>query len=479
MGLLESIYSVDIYRVVHLAAVFCLSVVLAKAILLYQRCTEISKALKAFPGPPSHWLYGQANEFHQDGQDLDRLLNWGLQYPYANPVWFGKFVVYMNITHPEYAKALLSRTDPKDTITYHHLISWIGKGLSVLSGQIWDKHRKLLTSSFHFDVLNLYVNQMAESTKIMLGKLEEQITSSDTIDIYPYVTLMTLDTIIKCTLGWNSNCQIDSPSGFLFRKVYKTSQQHTANIIKQRRETLLREDKLDKDQQSRHLDFLEMLLASQDENGQGLSDEDIRAELDTIIFEGHNTTASGISWILYCMAKYPEHQHKCRKEIREVLRERDTLQWNDLTLFPYTTMCVKESLRLYSPMPILTRRLSKPISFSDGRSLPEGCLVSMCIDSIHRNPEVWEDPEVFDPLRFSHENSVLLHSHAYLPFAAGPRNCIGQKFAMNEMTVAIALTLNAFELSLDPSQLPIKEALLVLKSKNGIHLRIQKQTQNK
>ncbi|XP_053326241.1 cytochrome P450 4B1-like isoform X4 [Spea bombifrons] len=502
----QSIISVDGYRLLHLGAVFCLSVVLLKGIQLYQRRKTLLAALQSFPGPPSHWLFGQANEFRQDGQDLDRMLSWGLQFPYANPVWFGPFIVYLNITHPEYARTLLSRTDPKDNVIYDHFIPWIGKGLLVLAGQKWFQHRRLLTPGFHYDVLKPYVRLMSDCTKVMLDSLQEQ-AAAESIDICPYVGLMTLDAIMKCAFSYDSNCQSDrenpytnavlerasladgrelfspchsdlifylSPQGRLFQRASRISREHTDNVIKQRKESLKCEKEPEKIQEKRHLDFLDVLLCAHDENGQGLSDEELRAEVDTFIFEGHDTTASGISWIFYCMAKYPEHQQKCRREIREVLGERDTVEWNDLSLLPYTTMCIKESLRLYPPVPLLARQMNKPITFSDGRSVPEGCLVSVCIDSIHRNPDVWTNPEVFDPLRFSPEESSQRHSHAYLPFSAGPRNCIGQDFAMNEMKIAVALTLNTFELSLDPTQPPVKVLRLVLRSKNGIHLRLKK-----
>ncbi|KAM4722928.1 cytochrome P450 4B1-like [Rhinophrynus dorsalis] len=176
-------------------------------------------------------------------------------------------------------------------------------------------------------------------------------------------------------------------------------------VIKQRKESIKHEKELEKIQQKRHLDFLDILLFAKDENGHGLSDEDLHAEVDTFMFEGHDTTTSDISRILYCMAKYPEHQQKCREERRQVLGNRQTMEWGDQGKIPYTTMCVKESLRMYPPVPAVAQTLRKPFTFFDGRSVPA----------------VWEDPEVFDPLRFSPEKSVNRHFHAFLPYAAGPR----------------------------------------------------------
>uniref|UniRef100_A0A8C4JRB4 Cytochrome P450 4B1-like n=1 Tax=Dromaius novaehollandiae TaxID=8790 RepID=A0A8C4JRB4_DRONO len=160
------------------------------------------------------------------------------------------------------------------------------------------------------------------------------------------------------------------------------------------------------------------------------------------MFEGHDTTASGISWLFYCMSLHPDHQ----------ARYRDTIEWEDLGKMTYTTTCIKESLRLFPPVPGVSRQLAKPITFSDGRSLPAG-LFSLFI---YYAPLLF--PQIFDPMRFSPENSARRHSHAFLPFSAGSRNCIGQQFAMNELKVALALTLLRFKLSPDPSRPPIPVA---------------------
>ncbi|XP_072275698.1 cytochrome P450 4A4-like isoform X2 [Pyxicephalus adspersus] len=413
----------------------------------------------------------------------------------------------LTICHPDYAKAILSRQDPKDTFMYYFLVPWIGKGLLVLSGQKWFQHRRLLTPAFHYDVLKPYVKLMSDSVNVMLDKWERIIPDKNPVELFQHVSLMTLDTILKCAFSSQSNCQKDSesayikavydlaylvnyratflpyhsdiifhlsPHGFQFRRALKIAHQHTDKIIKERKESLKREEELEKIRQKRHLDFLDILLCAKDENGQSLSDEDLRAEVDTFMFEGHDTTASGISWTLYCMAKYPEHQEKCREEIREVLGDRGTVLWEDLAKMPYITMCIKESMRLYPPVPEVARELTQPITFCDGRSLPKGAGILLCIHAINKCSSIWEDPEVFDPLRFSPENTSKRHSHAFVPFSAGGRNCIGQTFAMNEMKVALALTLQRFELYLEPGKEPIKVLQLVLKSLNGIHLNLKK-----
>ncbi|NXC46880.1 CP4B1 protein, partial [Penelope pileata] len=492
--------------VLQLSVVLGVIFVLLKVARFYQERKKIIKALEAFPGPPKHWLYGH-NHLITGDKILNLLVSWGEEYPYAFPRWFGPVLPSLIIHHPEYAKTILGRSDPKANLVYNLLVPWIGKGLLILDGTKWFQHRKLLTPAFHYDVLKSYVSLMSDSVKVMLDKWEKEITHKKSVELFQDVSLMALDSIMKCAFSYNSNCQTQSNSDSYVRAVFdlsyliskriqtlsykdafyhltrssrefrdacKLAHAHTDKVIQERKMLLSSEKELDKILKKRHLDFLDILLCSKDENGAGLSDEDLRAEVDTFMFEGHDTTASGISWLLYCMALHPEHQQQCREEIQGILGDRDTIEWEDLGKMTYSTMCLKESLRLFPPVPSVSRQLSEPVTFSDGRSLPAGSLVGVNIYGIHRNRDVWEDPEVYDPLRFSPENSAHRHSHAFLPFSAGSRNCIGQQFAMNEMKVALALTLLRFELSPCTPKPPALTPQLILKSSNGIHLHLKK-----
>ncbi|XP_054478002.1 cytochrome P450 4A12, partial [Anoplopoma fimbria] len=264
-----------------------------------------------------------------------------------------------------------------------------------------------------------------------------------------------------------------SPHGFRFRKACRVAHRHTEEVIRKRKEALKEENELDRIKTKRYLDFLDILLFARDENQQGLSDEDLRAEVDTFMFEGHDTTASGLSFILYSLACHPEHQKLCREEIIKVLDGKDTIAWEDLSKLPYTTMCIKESLRLYPPVPGISRTTTKPMTFFDGRTLPKGCNIAASVYGIHRNAAVWENPDVFDPLRFLPENVSRRSPHSFVPFSAGPRNCIGQNFAMNELKVATALTLKRYHLLEDPTQKPKLIPRLVLRSINGIYIKIK------
>ncbi|XP_020663181.3 cytochrome P450 4A4 [Pogona vitticeps] len=497
----------DFSLILHVVVFASLTYVVLKVIQLYRKNQQLVKAYSSFPGPPAHWLYGHL-EMVKPEEEFQNLVEWTKIYPHCHSLWYGPFLGVLVINHPEYAKMVYSRGDPKSLAVYKFLVPWIGLGLLILGGPKWQQHRKLLTPGFHYDVLKPYVTAMVESVKQMLDILENVVSKDTTasVEMFQYVSLMSLDTIMKCSFSYQSNCQVDrnnsyintvynlsflaierlktplvhndllysfSPQGYRFHKACKAAHLHTNNVIQERKKSLKNEQELEKILKKRRLDFLDILLCAKDENGNSLSDEDLRAEVDTFMFEGHDTTASGISWLFYCMAHNPEHQQRCREEIKELLGGKEVIQWDDLGKMTYTTMCIKESLRIYPPVPQIARELNSPVTFPDGRTLPKGVLVMLSIYSLHRNPEIWDNPEVYDPLRFSPENSKHRHPYAFLPFAAGPRNCIGQQFAMNEMKIALALTLQRFELLPDHSKMPTPIQQIVTRSTNGIHLKLK------
>ncbi|XP_033496469.1 cytochrome P450 4B1-like [Epinephelus lanceolatus] len=491
----------------YLFALLCLVTIAFKVTVLYLQRRDMRHNFKAFPGPPAHWLFGHAKEFKKDGNVLDRIVGWGRQYSYTVPVWSGPFVCFLNIQHPDYVKTIYATTEAKDELGYKFIQSWIGKGLLVSKGERWFRNRRLLTPGFHYDVLKPYTKLMADSVKTMLDKWESYANTGESFELFEHVSLMSLDTILKCAFSYSSNCQTKggsnayikavyelsylinlrfrtfpyhndlifylSPHGFRYRKACRVAHDHTEAVIRKRKEELKEEKELEHIQAKRNLDFLDILLLARDENQQGLSDEDIRAEVDTFMFEGHDTTASGMSFILYCLACHPEHQKMCREEIIQALDGKDTMEWKDLSKIPYTTMCIKESLRLYPPVPMISRKTTKPVTFYDERTLPKGCHIGINVYAIHRNETVWENPDVFDPLRFLPENASKRSPHAFIPFSAGPRNCIGQNFAMNVLKVMTALTLRRYHLIEDPTQKPKLIHKITLHSSNGIHIKIK------
>ncbi|XP_045440527.1 cytochrome P450 4A11 isoform X2 [Pipistrellus kuhlii] len=434
----------------QVAFLLTLVLLLLKAAQLYLRRQWLLKAVREFPSPPSHWLFGHIQEFQKD-QELQQFQKWVEKFPCACPRWMWGSKVILVVYDPDYMKVVLGRSDPKNHGSYRFLAPWIGYGLLLLNGQTWFQHRRMLTPAFHYDILKPYVGLMADSVRMMLDKWEELISQDSHLEISEHISLMTLETIMKCAFSQKDSIQTDSksqtyikairdvknlftsrvrnffyqndiiywltPDGRWSQRACQLAHQHTDRVIKLRKAHLQEEEELEKIRRKRNLDFLDILLFARMKNGSSLSDKDLRAEVDTFMFEGHDTTASGISWILYALASHPQHQQRCRQEIQSLLGDGASITWDHLDQMPYTTMCIKESLRIYPPVPMVGRELSKPITFPDGRSLPKGIHVSLNIYALHHNPKVWSDPEVFDPSRFAPGSDS--HSHAFLPFSGG------------------------------------------------------------
>jgi cytochrome P450 len=177
------------------------------------------------------------------------------------------------------------------------------------------------------------------------------------------------------------------------------------------------------------------LLLEMVEQGK-MSLDDVQMEVDTFMFEGHDTTAAGMNWALHLIGCHPEVQEKLHKELDGVFGDEDRdVGYEDMKSLPYLECCVKESLRLYPSVPMFTRTLKEDASIM-GYTVPANTQIMISPYTVHRDPKHWPDPEIFNPDRFLPDNSVGRHPYAFLPFSAGSRNCIGQRFAlMEEKTV--------------------------------------------
>ncbi len=268
-----------------------------------------------------------------------------------------------------------------------------------------------------------------------------------------------------------------TPQGRRSRELCDMVHKYAEEVIAKRRvamETLGRDDsvKMNGVNWKKNLDFLDILLMARDEDGVGMNDLEIRNEVDTFMFEGHDTTTSGMSWTLYCLAQHPEHQEKIREEVRSVLKGREFLEYDDLKNLTYTTWCIKEAMRLYPPVFYFFRKATSNIEVGD-HMIPEGTTILISPLVIHHNSTIWESPEEYKPQRFQPGNMNAHAPYDYIPFSAGSRNCIGQNFAMNEMRAVIGTIVNTFSLAVDGSHVVEMVPRVVLRTKNDIKLTIK------
>ncbi|XP_036884538.1 cytochrome P450 4F3 isoform X1 [Sturnira hondurensis] len=493
-----------------LGASWLLARVLAWAYTFYDTC----RRLRCFPEPPKRsWLLGHLGLIRSSEEGL--LYTQGLASTYGDVCrwWVGPWHAVVRIFHPTCIKPVLfapAAITPKDMVFYRFLKAWLGDGLLLSAGDKWSRHRRLLTPAFHFNILKPYVKIFSKSADIMHAKWQHLASEGNTrLDMFEHISLMTLDSLQKCVFSFDSHCQENpseyiaailelsalvtkrhdqlflyldflyhlTPDGRRFRQACRLVHSFTDAVIQERRRTLPDQgvdDFLEAKAKTKILDFIDVLLLTKDEDGKRLSDEDIRAEADTFMFAGHDTTASGLSWVLYNLARHPEYQERCRQEVQQLLGDREPkeIEWDDLARLPFLTMCIKESLRLHPPVTLVSRCCTQDIMLPDGRVIPKGVICLISVFGTHHNPSVWPDPEVYNPFRFDPETAQERSPLAFLPFSVGPRNCIGQTFAMAEMKVVLALTLLRFRVLPDQAE-PRRKPELILRAEGGLWLRVQ------
>ena len=462
---------------------------------------------------PSHWFWGDLIDAQPNEEYHRKWLSWiQTNRLKIHVMWFGPFYMQVGLNHPDAVKKVIK--EPKNMVMYRLLTPWLGDGLLVSAGKKWFRNRRLLTPAFHYEILKPYIPVCNSCVEVLLTKWSMSAKEMKPVKLFQTLGLLSLDILLQCSFSYKSDCQdtrtrhpyisavynmlklaadrfmnplyhVDwiywlTPSGRQMKENCKLVHDFSERVIRERKKALcLDEQGADCDaalerarKERKYLDFLDILLTAADEDGKGLTDLEIRDEADTFMFRGHDTTTSGMSWTLYCLAKHPEHQEKVREEVRNVLMGREWLEYEDLKELKYTQWCIKEAMRLYPPVLDLSRRLSKDMEI-EGVLIPKGVNVSINIISLHRHPDVWDNPNEYDPLRFHPSNVEGRNPYAYMPFSAGHRNCIGQNFALNEEKVVIASIVNRFQVSLVPDHKVERLFTGVLRTANDILVNIR------
>uniref|UniRef100_A0AC34R7U3 Cytochrome P450 n=1 Tax=Panagrolaimus sp. JU765 TaxID=591449 RepID=A0AC34R7U3_9BILA len=175
-----------------------------------------------------------------------------------------------------------------------------------------------------------------------------------------------------------------------------------------------------------------------------LSKVEVMAQLILFLVAGYETTASTLHFVCYILANCPEIQEKLREEVVEVVDGRESIEYEDMTKLEYMNQVISETLRMYPPAVRINRLCQKDVEV-DGIHFEKGTCFSFDVYNIHHDPANYPDPEEFDPERFSKENRQARHPMAFLPFGAGPRICLGMRFAEFEMRVALTDLIRNFK----------------------------------
>uniref|UniRef100_A0A2A4J977 Cytochrome P450 n=1 Tax=Heliothis virescens TaxID=7102 RepID=A0A2A4J977_HELVI len=226
--------------------------------------------------------------------------------------------------------------------------------------------------------------------------------------------------------------------------------------------------------QKKRLAFLDLLLESS-QSGVVISDEEIKEQVDTIMFEGHDTTAAGSSFFLSMMGVHQDIQDKVIDELDKIFGDSDRpATFQDTLEMKYLERCLMETLRMFPPVPIIARQIKQDITLpSNGKQVPAGTTVVVATYKLHRREDVYPNPTKFDPDNFLPERSANRHYYAFVPFSAGPRSCVGRKYAMLKLKIILSTILRNFRVHSDLKEEDFKlQADIILKRAEGFKVRL-------
>jgi cytochrome P450 len=370
------------------------------------------------------------------------------------------------VTRPEDVQHVLqtNHRNYKKAVTYKALEPVLGNGLLLSEGDFWLRQRRLVAPMFHRKQVRRFAEIMVEEAHKVVDELGRAADSGREVDVASIMSRLTLaivgrvlfnrdigrksddigeameelfrDVNRRITSLWSIPLEVPTPHNLKMRGYISQLTELVDEMIEARRG---REDE--------HQDLLSMLLLAEDEDtGERMTDKQIRDEVMTFVLAGHETTSNALGWTFMLLSEHPTVRRKLQAEIDEHWdEERDPVeQVRELT---YLEQVLDESMRLYPPAWTIER---EPIEDDEirGYHIPAGCVLVTAPYLVHHNPDVWENPEGFDPERFTPERKQEHHRYAHFPFGGGPRMCVGADFAIMEAKLILAEVMRRFDLNL-------------------------------
>ena len=369
--------------------------------------------------------------------------------------------------------------------SFADLIPLLGDGLLTIDGEYHDRARRIMMPAFHREQIEAATEAMATEAGPAIARLRE----GEVVDVYEWARNLAMRIAMRAlvgldpddggqgaaaahhferALGWygvDFHIRVLRGPGTPWRRL-QTSRRALdeivyAEIAHRRREP---------DPERR--DILSLLLTARDEDGSGLCDEEVRDQLMTLIFAGHDTSTSTITFLLYELARHPHVLVRVQAEQDEVLGDRPPIAAQLFGELPYLDMVLDETLRLYPPAWFGPRRAVRDFEFG-GCHVPAGAYVNYSSWASHRLPDVFAEPEAFIPERFERERKAALPRGAYIPFGGGSRICIGKRFGQAEVKLVATLLLQRLRLELSAGRAMTVRQMPTLGPKGGMPMRVR------
>jgi cytochrome P450 len=395
------------------------------------------------------------------------------------------------ISHPDHIRYVLQknwRRYDKRTRSTEMMALILGKGLVTSGGDEWMRQRKLAQPSFHTQKIGVFSAAMTRLAEQLAERWEGIAKRDEVIDVHDEMMGIAIRVLQETLFGLSSDPES-------VRTVAEAVQylEHVAfdrfvsrltppidwptPVNRRFRSTLEVLDRIlyrhiDSKRRSPGDDLLTMLMEVRDEEGKPLSDRELRDQIVTLLLAGYDTTAATLTWSLYLLSKHPESQRRMNEELRSVLGER-AISIDDLPKLPYSRGVIQESMRLYPAVWLMKRRADTDDEIG-GYHIPANSGVFVSPWVMHRHPAFWENPEGFDPTRFSKFKAVGHAIPGYLPFGDGPRICIGNAFALTEVQIIMATLVRRFRVELVPGHTASPTPLFAVAPKGGMPMRVRR-----
>jgi cytochrome P450 len=372
---------------------------------------------------------------------------------------------------------------------YQKLRMSIGNGLLTSEDDFWLRQRRIAQPAFHRQRVAALAGVMAQSAREAAAQWDTYAAGGRPVDIAEEMMRLTRTVVLRALLGgdlgpysstvdhawtvineyigesfWSFGFteRLPTAKNRRFQAARATMRAAVDHVIEERRR-----------HPSDSVDLLSMLLSARDEEtGETMTDEQLRTEVTTFLLAGQETTSLTLTWTWYLLSQHPQARQRLEGELDAVLEGRRP-EYDDLANLPYTRMVVDEAMRLYPPAWVFSRQAMGDDQLS-GYRLPKGWLAFVVPYVIHRLPAYWPNPAAFDPERFSPERSADRPKFAYIPFGAGPRQCIGNQFALIEAQLSVATLAQSYRLHLAPDQRVDAWPLITLRPRYGMSMVVER-----
>lgn len=420
-----------------------------------------------------------------------------LKYMYNSMLKYGDFIEFklgpklrtLMITNPEAIEHVLvknAKNYTKNTQGYVKVSQITGNGIFTDSGERWKNARKISAPLFTTTKLEGYFDIVKESAKKISNQIDNSLSISNTqVNISNYMTELTLQVLGQCIFSFDlgdyskevdleltkminiKNSQIgelmkfNTPSRKKQNIEYKKAKEALDNVI----QTLIQKSK---SQNNYEESFIYALENSPDASAPNY----VLDQVKTFAFAGHETSASVLQWAFYYLARFEKFRSEIEEEILLLTSNGDELQKNDLSKFVKLEMFVKEVMRHRPPAWSFGRyTIEKDIIL--GEVVYPGDIITLSPYLTHMNPNLFTDPQEFNPLNFSNEKISMRHRCAYIPFGTGPRVCIGAELAMMEIIYMIIEIIKKFEIQTNLDIIEM-DPLISLRPKSSVILDLRK-----